>query len=264
MADGSGRLTDRRRPIAGDAELENVRVITKDSDLAVYEVSTSITLPVGNQWKTFQKQDLLYRHQLPTPAHHLLLGILTTNDYTGGAPFYGLVSDADIVRKFELEGLEELNDQERLERFKHYVAHYLKIVHDNAAKVIETAVRSRAERLKQNPNPTRSSKADEKDSRRIEKAQSQLSVGTEQFNHALQAFVNFTEHPLRVDRDGTTPCAPDTHNRVRSIIQGTELKKAYANWERFSKIRTPHAGPSATAPINQEPPLTQRAMQQSA
>jgi hypothetical protein len=61
---------------------EDVRIITKDSDLLVYEVSTSITLPVGKEWKTFRKQDLLDQYDLPTPAHLLLLGILTTNNYT--------------------------------------------------------------------------------------------------------------------------------------------------------------------------------------
>ncbi|KAF8923191.1 hypothetical protein BGZ47_004966, partial [Haplosporangium gracile] len=54
-------------------KLEDVRIITKDSDLMVYEASTSITLPVGSQWKTFQKQDLMDKYQLPTPAHLLLL-----------------------------------------------------------------------------------------------------------------------------------------------------------------------------------------------
>ncbi|KAF9111827.1 hypothetical protein BGX30_007460, partial [Mortierella sp. GBA39] len=118
---------------------EDVRIITKDSDLFVYEVSTSITIPVGSQWKTFQKQDLMDRHQLPTPAHLLLLGILTTNDYTDGVPYYGLVSNADIVRTLTLDGLDGLNDQERLRQFKHHVIQYLKIVYKNAEEVQEIA-----------------------------------------------------------------------------------------------------------------------------
>ncbi|KAG0206924.1 hypothetical protein BGX33_007161 [Mortierella sp. NVP41] len=153
------------RHVKDATELENVRVITKDSDSVVYEVSTSITLPVGNQWKIFQKQDLMDQHQLPTPAHLLLLGILTTNDYTDGVPFYGLVSSADIVRTFELEALEELNDQERLQRFKHHITHYSNIVHDNATKVMGTAVRSRTRRRERNPNAAQAPKADEKDVR---------------------------------------------------------------------------------------------------
>jgi hypothetical protein len=38
---------------------EDVRIIAKDSDLLVYEVSTSITLPVAKEWKTFRKRDQL-------------------------------------------------------------------------------------------------------------------------------------------------------------------------------------------------------------
>ncbi|KAF9082446.1 hypothetical protein BGX23_012456 [Mortierella sp. AD031] len=95
------------RHVKDATELENVRVITKDSDSVVYEVSTSITLPV----------------------------------------------------------LEELNDQERLQRFKHHITHYSNIVHDNATKVMGTAVRSRTRRRERNPNAAQAPKADEKDVR---------------------------------------------------------------------------------------------------
>ncbi|KAF9150766.1 hypothetical protein BG015_007416 [Linnemannia schmuckeri] len=89
---------------AGVVELEDTRIITKDSNLLVYETSTSINLPVGYHWKTFKKQDLMDQHQLPTSVHLLLLGILITNDYTNGVPFYGLMLNAGIVRTFDLEG----------------------------------------------------------------------------------------------------------------------------------------------------------------
>ncbi|KAF9082320.1 hypothetical protein BGX29_003945 [Mortierella sp. GBA35] len=123
------------RHVKDATELENVRVITKDSDSVVYEVSTSITLPVGNQWKTFQKQDLM--------------------DNTNSPP----------RPTFFFSVLEKLNDQERLQTFKHHITHYSNIVHDNATKVMGTAVRSRTRRRERNPNAAQAPKADEKDVR---------------------------------------------------------------------------------------------------
>ncbi|KAF9939089.1 hypothetical protein BGZ70_006488, partial [Mortierella alpina] len=101
------------RCIENAADPDDVRVITKDSDLIVYRAATSITLAVGNDWKTFAKEDLLGKLNLPTPDHLLLLCSLTTNDYTDGVPYYGLVSNADLIRSFELDDLSQLDDQAR-------------------------------------------------------------------------------------------------------------------------------------------------------
>lgn len=231
---------------------EDIRIITKDSDLLVYEASTSITLPVGKNWKTFQKQDLLDQYKLPSPDHLLLLGILTTNDYTDGVPFYGLVSNAEIVRTFELGGLQGLSDQERLRQFKHYVTRYLGRVHGKAKEVQDIAEKAMLNRAWYGRE---SKKADDKDLRRIEKSERQLQVHADGFDHALQAFVMCTEHPLPTDTTETTSSTPDILSRIKTIIQGVEMKKAKANWERFSRTRALPAGPPAPAPIDQAPPL---------
>ncbi|OAQ21974.1 hypothetical protein K457DRAFT_26554, partial [Linnemannia elongata AG-77] len=231
---------------------EDVRVITKDSDLLVYKASTSITLPVGKDWKTFQKQDLLDRYELKTPDHLLLLGILTTNDYTDGVPFYGLVSNAKIVRTFKLDGLQGLSSQERLRQFKVCVTQYLKNVKDNAKKVQELAEVSMLNRASRN---RKNEEADKRDTRRVEKAERQLMIHVNEFDHALQAFVMCTEHPLPTDTAETTSSTPDILSRIKTIIQEVELRKAKANWERFSRTRTSHTGPPAPPPINQETPL---------
>ncbi|KAG9073275.1 hypothetical protein KI688_001067 [Linnemannia hyalina] len=239
---------------------EDVRIITKDSDLLVYEASTSITIPVGSQWKTFQKQDLMDRHQLPTPAHLLLLGILTTNDYTDGVPYYGLVSNADIVRTFTLDGLDGLSDQERLGQFKHHVIQYLKIVYDSAHKLQEIAEESY---LQYGKHMQLYKKHAKRSVNRVGITQYQKNVKDSQFDHALQAFVMCTEHPLPMGGTETTSSTPDIHSLVTTIIQEVEMKKAKTNWERFSRSQTSHTGPSAPTPIiDQAPPLYKKSRKQ--
>jgi len=240
------------RCLKNAAKPEDVRIITKDSDLLVYDASTSITLPVGKDWKTFQKQDLLDRYELPTPNHLLLLGILTTNDYTDGVPFYGLVSNAEIVRKFKLDGLQELSDQERLQALKSCITQYLDDVHDNAYKfqrLAEKAIENRARKGQIDE------KAEGRDLRRVEKAERQLKVHANEFDHALQAFVMCTEHPLPTDATESTSSTPDILSRIKTIIQKVEMRKAKANWERFSRTQTSHTGPPAPPSINQTKPL---------
>jgi hypothetical protein len=89
----------------------------------------------------------------------------------------------------------------------------------------------------------------------VEKAERQLIIHDNEFDHALQAFVMCTEHPLPTDTAETTSSTPDILSRIKTIIQEVELRKAKANWERFSRTRTSHTGPPAPPPINQETPL---------
>ncbi|KAK3846473.1 MAG: hypothetical protein J3R72DRAFT_486735 [Linnemannia gamsii] len=249
------------RCLKNAAKPEDVRIITKDSDLMVFESSTSVTLPVGSEWKTFQKKDLLDRHQIPTPAHLLLLGILTTNDYTDGVPFYGLVSNAEIVRTFALDGLQGLDDQGRLRRFKQHVVQYLDIVHDKAEKVQTAAEKSFKDRAKRG-QLRQSEKADNRDLRRVEKSECQLIVDANQFDDALQAFVMCNEHPLPLVGTKTASSTPDIHSPVKTIIQKVEMKKAKANWERFSRTQSSHTRPSTPTPIDQAPPLYKKSKKQ--
>jgi 5'-3' exonuclease len=238
------------RNVQHAARPQDVRIITKDSDLLVYEATTSITLPVGNQWKTFQKKDLLDRYQLPTPAHLLLLGILTANDYTNGVPFYGLVSNAEIVRGFVLDGLVGLNNQAQLQQLKLHIQQYLDIVHNNARQVQDATERILLNMAKKDPQ----NKTAKKRLMKIEKSESQLDVTSGWFDHALQAFVMCTERPLPTDGSTTASTPPDTHSIVKSFITNAEMKKAQANWERFSRTQTSSTRASAPAPISQVQP----------
>ncbi|KAF9272674.1 hypothetical protein BGZ68_002213, partial [Mortierella alpina] len=54
------------RCVKNAADPDDVRVLTKDSDLIVYEATTSITLLDGQDWKTFPKQELLELHSFST------------------------------------------------------------------------------------------------------------------------------------------------------------------------------------------------------
>ncbi|KAF8907234.1 hypothetical protein BGZ58_006214, partial [Dissophora ornata] len=69
-----------------------IRVVTHDSDLLAYEDICSITIPAGisREWTTYYKDELLIELDLPSPAHLVLVSIVTGNDYTRGVPYYGL------------------------------------------------------------------------------------------------------------------------------------------------------------------------------
>ncbi|KAG0291452.1 hypothetical protein BGZ96_005177 [Linnemannia gamsii] len=75
-----------------------IRVVTNDSDLLAFEDINSITIPAGSgDWKTYFKDKLLDKLDLPSLDHLLLVSVVTGNDYTRGAPYYGLASNAAII-----------------------------------------------------------------------------------------------------------------------------------------------------------------------
>ncbi|KAF8945772.1 hypothetical protein BGZ47_001972 [Haplosporangium gracile] len=160
------------------------------------------------------------RQQLATPAH-FLLGIFITNDYTDGVPFYGLLSNAEIVQTFALDGLEGLNDQKRLRRLRQHVIQFLNTVHDNANEVQMIAENILLDDAKRRQRGVR----------------------------------GVCRAPLSMDGTNTASCTPNIHSPVKTIIQEVEMKKAKINWERFSRTQTSHTGPSAPASIDQAPPL---------
>ncbi|KAF9906551.1 hypothetical protein EC991_000493 [Linnemannia zychae] len=179
----------------------------------VYEATTSITLPVGGQWRTFQN-----------------------NDYTYGVPSYGRESNAEIVRSFTLNELQGLDDQRRLKQFTDYVSEYLDTVHGNAKAVQVLEQKSLLDRVRREGQDGR---ARVNDLERIENAEYQLAVEVDQFEYALQAFVMCTENPLPVGETETASCTPDTHSPAQVIIQQVDMKKAKSNWERYKAGEAP-------------------------
>jgi hypothetical protein len=84
---------------------KDIVIITKDSDLIVYEDVNSITIPVGraHELTTFEKVNVMESMKLPSPRHLLLAGIVSTNDYSKGVPWYGLTRNTEIVRDIKLD-----------------------------------------------------------------------------------------------------------------------------------------------------------------
>ncbi|KAG0208198.1 hypothetical protein BGX31_002410 [Mortierella sp. GBA43] len=85
----------------------DVNIITKDSDMIVYEHVQSITMLIGrsHELTTFKKEDVLSSLSLPTPRHLLLTGILTTNDYSTAIPWYGIKRNAELVKGMVLQDM---------------------------------------------------------------------------------------------------------------------------------------------------------------
>ncbi|KAI8605997.1 hypothetical protein EDD21DRAFT_427217 [Dissophora ornata] len=226
----------------------DIRVITKDSDLMAFESIMSVTMPVKNTWTTFRKDKLLNKHDIPTPVHLTLAALVSSNDYTNGVFSYGLTSNVNMIRQFEMAGLDGTVGQDRVEAFRVYVRHYLDIIHQKACTIKDAATRSAQSRLRRNPNPT--VKAHVKDLRRIEAADRQLSAEVTYFDKALRAFVHCEETTLGDDRIGP---AADAHTRLMAIIDKTELNKAYNDWSRFAASRTGSLPPGLQVnPASQE------------
>jgi hypothetical protein len=151
-----------------------------------------------------------------------------------------------------LDGLQGLSDQERLRRFKNHIIQYLDIVHKNAKNVQKLAEYAHMDNVERGQQ---SDEATKRDLRKIWKSECQLNVGADLFDHALQASVMCTEHPLPTDTTETTSSTPDILSHIKTIIQEVEMKKARTNWERFSRTQTSHTGAAAPTPIDQAPPL---------
>ena len=211
----------------------DIRVITKDSDFMAFESIMSVTMPVKDRWTTFYKQELLNEHALPSPVHLTLAAMISNNDYTDGVFSYGLKSNIDMIRQFDMAGFDGTVGQDRVEVFQGYVRRYLDIIHQKARTNKDAASQSARRRLRNTPNPT--VKAHNRDLKRIEMADRQLRVDATEFNHALKVFVLCEENTLKNSRIGP---AADAHTRLMAIIGETETEKAFNDWRRFSASRT--------------------------
>ncbi|CAO3574865.1 unnamed protein product [Mortierella alpina] len=73
-------------------EQDSIRIVTRDSDLMVYEGIPSMIMPIGKDHSltTFSKEDLLGKLDLPSEKHLVLAG-KTSNDYVQNIKHLGLV-----------------------------------------------------------------------------------------------------------------------------------------------------------------------------
>ncbi|KAF9962823.1 hypothetical protein BGZ65_007773 [Modicella reniformis] len=110
-----------------DPDNENIAVITKDTDLLVYEGVHSVTMPIGraHELTTFNKADVLSSLSLPSARHLLLTAILSTNDYSNSIPWYGVHRNAEIVRDLDLEYVPSSSDAHRVGVITDAISEYL-------------------------------------------------------------------------------------------------------------------------------------------
>ncbi|KAG0047962.1 hypothetical protein BGZ89_004737, partial [Linnemannia elongata] len=217
-----------------------IRVITHDSDLLAYEDIHSITIPAGisKAWTTYYKDELLIKLDLPSPAHLALVSIVTGNDYTRGVPYYGLVSNAAVIRDFDFGGLEAMTGQDLVKGFQRLVGDYLDVVKAKAEDSRKSAGQRQQQRRqrraqqirRQTPPPE--SKAERRDQKRIDRADLQLTVTVADFQGAIGAFVSCQESPQSTD--GSQP--PPAYDIVRSTLLELELRKARIDSSRVKRI----------------------------
>jgi hypothetical protein len=219
-----------------------IRVVTHDSDLLAYEDIHSITIPAGisRDWITYYKDKLLLKLDLPSPAHLVLASIVTGNDYTRGVPYYGLASNTVIIRHFDLGFLAEMTGQNLVEGFQSLVGDYLDAVkakaEDNRRSAGQRQQQRRQRRAQQKNRrqiPPPESKAEQRDQKRIDRADLQLAVTVADFQGAIEAFVSCQESPQSTD--GSRP--PPIYDAVRSTLLELEVRKARINSYRVKRIR---------------------------
>ncbi|KAF9950829.1 hypothetical protein BGZ70_001218 [Mortierella alpina] len=113
-------------------EQDSIRIVTRDSDLMLYEGIPSIIMPIGKDHAltTFSKEDLLSKLDLPSEKHLVLAGIVTSNDYVKNIKHLGLLRNCEIVREMNLANLEPIGAVERnavrAASFHSYIGEYLR------------------------------------------------------------------------------------------------------------------------------------------
>jgi hypothetical protein len=84
----------------------SIIIVTSDSDLIVYEAVKDVMMPVGKSCDLHRvgKANLLEHLDLPSDQHFLLACIVTTNDYIQNIPYFGLLTNCEIIRNMDLSG----------------------------------------------------------------------------------------------------------------------------------------------------------------
>ncbi|KAI1285127.1 hypothetical protein EDD11_001036, partial [Mortierella claussenii] len=92
----------RDEPIVYDGAVQLHKVaVSSDSDFLIYPDIPSVLRRVPNkqEYRLFQKTNVLKTLQLVTPAQLAVLGVVSSNDYNSNIPQYGLTKNAAIIRK---------------------------------------------------------------------------------------------------------------------------------------------------------------------
>ncbi|KAF9111577.1 hypothetical protein BGX30_007561, partial [Mortierella sp. GBA39] len=158
-------------------EPDSITIVTSDSDLMVYEAIQNVMMPVGktHELQGFNKKKLLEHLDLPSDQHFLLACIVTSNDYVQNIPYFGLLTNCEIVRDIDLSELPPLGSLENDDRAKAmmpYVQGYLCAVQD---------------RLETRPKRATASR---------QKQQDIIGIGADYYQHAVTAFVAMKETPM--------------------------------------------------------------------
>jgi hypothetical protein len=103
----------------------NTVVVSKDSDMLIFDSVVDIVIPEGKEqeWRLYHKADVLEELELNHPWQLLLLGVLTTNDYTSGVWQQGIQKNLDFVRSVVIPP--SATTQERVAVIRSFVDVYL-------------------------------------------------------------------------------------------------------------------------------------------
>lgn len=90
---------------SGRSENDEIVVVTRDSDLMVYEGVWNVVMPVGrsHELTTFSKAKLLSSLELPSERHLLVTALVTKNDYFEGTRWMGIKRNLEVIRTLDIE-----------------------------------------------------------------------------------------------------------------------------------------------------------------
>ncbi|KAG0329389.1 hypothetical protein BGZ99_002100, partial [Dissophora globulifera] len=212
--------------VCQDNASDSIIIVTSDSDLMVYEGVQSLMMPVGRsrELMMFDKRKLLQHLGLKSEQHLLLACVVTSNDYVNNIPYFGLLTNCEVIRDIDLSALGPLgasaSNADRANAIMPFIQLYLDGVKD---------------RLKQRKVKSKHQSA----------TRGEVPVQADYYFHSVTAFVARIEtsviEPLQPDDE--SPCS---HETITTIIQELYSRKSQQQQLRQSK--------SGTNTLTQHPP----------
>ncbi|KAG0314740.1 hypothetical protein BGZ99_007883, partial [Dissophora globulifera] len=201
--------------VCQDNAFDSIIIVTSDSDLMVYEGVQSLMMPVGRsrELMMFHKRKLLQHLGLPSEQHLLLACVVTSNDYFNNIPYFGLLTNCEVIRDIDLSTLGPLgasaSNADRAKAIMPFIQLYLDGVKD---RLKQRKVKSKRQSATQGEDP----------------------VQVDYYSHSVTAFVARTETPMiePLQPDDESPCS---HETITTIIQELYSRKIQQQQLRQSK-----------------------------
>ncbi|KAF9276322.1 hypothetical protein BGZ68_010091 [Mortierella alpina] len=200
----------------------------------LYEGITSITVPIGrkHEMTTFTKVDLLKELDLPSEAHLLLAGLVTSNDYVVNIPYFGISRNCDIVRDMNLQDIGPFKSDKmnaaRAASFGRIIEDYIKRV-DASIAAHNASLAGKSKNKGKAPQRIEPCAAPSEAGKRW----SPVKVDVAHYRHAITAFVERIETPLQ-GPEQPADIPPKAHDTIKDVFQALQRLVPSGRKRQFS------------------------------